>query len=868
MSGLQLKNQIIEWLGAQPYWFQFAGNQILEGSEIDETLLESTYRFFKEENGLKESETEQIPIVFNKIALAEAAVVSDLSLNEIKNIENVNALATGQSIEINKNLTIIYGNNGSGKSGYIRLLNNAFNSRGDKNILANVFSEVPDGGLPKCDFIFQSAYEPYEKSYPADKNSYEFSQFAVFDTQSVKVHLDNDNQLNFTPSGFDFFEKILQLFEKLKASLNIEISNNKPENNFKIHFQNENEIKLFIQALSNKSNDSTLRELANFTEAHASRIEEIKTKIVELKFLNIQGQISAFEKLQRELSEFRKQQQQILNLLTKENIEYYEGLIDSFISLQAVSTAEGIKSLEQYSIDLIGSQSWRNFIDAARSYSDDIEQTKWIEYLYPTENDHCIFCLQPLAEKEITLINIYWKLLKSQAENELNRTKQTTKSVITELKRIKIAKFDESISLYTYLYKLSPELTTKWKGLVVALETVKDNIIQNLENRNKELPINPITESTDEFEEISVHIQKEIEVLLIKKPDQEIAALTTQLNHITDKSLLSKLLTQILDLIKKYKWAFAAENSLVAFRTNSLTAFQGFLFELHITEAYTKTFIAECSFLNAPPFVEILQQNKKLRTFRKLSIANKAASQILSEGEQRAISLADFLTEVQLNPNNRGVIFDDPVTSLDHQRRAIIADRLVKLSESKQVIIFTHDLLFVNFLKNISSGSSIQSQYHWMEKFSEYTGVVSNNNNPATEGDYKTIKFAEEAWKTSKNSPPEQREKILREGFSSLRTNYEYLIIFDLFKAVVLRFDERVSVERLKEVVVLPEFTQKLIDKVGKLSRYIEAHLHSDTFVFTKPTSEDLKKEIDEFQNLKNELADMRKAILKATVMP
>lgn len=260
--------------------------------------------------------------------------------------------------------------------------------------------------------------------------------------------------------------------------------------------------------------------------------------------------------------------------------------------------------------------------------------------------------------------------------------------------------------------------------------------------------------------------------------------------------------------------------------------------------------------------VDIIQQNSRMKSSRKLQIANFSASQILSEGEQRAISLADFLTEVQLNPNNTGVIFDDPVTSLDHQRKRIIAKRLVELSQNKQVIIFTHDLLFVNYLKNITLQLEVPFKCHWIEKISEFSGIISNNNSPATEGDYKTLKFANDAWELSRKASPEEREKILKDGFAALRTNYEYLIIFDLFKEVVLRFEERVSVERLKEVVVLPDFTSKLITKVGTLSRYIEAHLHSDLYVETKPTSDDLKREMEDFTAIKKELSELRKSVL------
>ena len=38
---------------------------------------------------------------------------------------------------------------------------------------------------------------------------------------------------------------------------------------------------------------------------------------------------------------------------------------------------------------------------------------------------------------------------------------------------------------------------------------------------------------------------------------------------------------------------------------------------------------------------------------------------ILSEGEKRAVALADFLTEVALDTTSRSIILDDPVTSFD-----------------------------------------------------------------------------------------------------------------------------------------------------------------------------------------------------------
>jgi energy-coupling factor transporter ATP-binding protein EcfA2 len=856
MSEIPLKNQIINWLKNQQYWFQYSGNEILEGNEISEKLVEETYTYFKEDLGLIER-NEKTPIDFKEITTTSSEISKKLFLKSIHSLENVNALASGQSIEINPNLTIIYGNNGSGKSGYTRLLNNAFISRGDKHILGNVFLES-ETGLPKCSFTFEDEDKIFEKVFPDDLSSNEFYKFSCFDTQSVKIHLDNDNQLNFTPNGFDFFDKVLLLFDAIREKLNTEIQNKKVPNNFIIHFQNENSVKNLITSLGTKTDKEELIRLSTFSEEDKIQLEKVSSRIVELRTLNIQVQITGLEKLQRELLSFIHRQQTTLNLLTKEKVDLALELIKNHTELQQLSKEQGVKSLENYDIKLVGKGQWRDFIISAKNYSMAIEKARDNVH-YPSDNEHCLFCLQPLNDAQIELIETYWNLLKSEAEREMNRTSQKIKDIVKELRGLIPVKFDDTINLYNYLVAFNPTLVSKWKTIVDNSEKVKNNLIQNLENINIDLPVSSFNYNTNEFQIASIQIQKEIDTLSIKKPDQEIASLTFQMLLLKDRLLLNQLLPKIQDYIENENWIEKAENSISSLRTNSITTLQGNLFSQHITEKYTEVFNEECEKLDAPKIVNISQQSSKAKTFRKLQIKKQVASQILSEGEQRAISLADFLTEIQLNPNNKGVIFDDPVTSLDHTRRAIIAKRLAELSKDRQVIIFSHDLLFVNFLKSYVEYENINFQCHWIEKISEKVGIISNNNSPATEGDYKTTKNALEAWNLSRKSEPQAREKALKDGFASLRTNYEYLVIFDLFQKVVLRFEERVSIERLKEVVIVPEFTNKIIEKVGLLSRYIEAHLHSDTFISTKPTSEDLKKEIDDFQKLKTELSEIRK---------
>ena len=78
-------------------------------------------------------------------------------------------------------------------------------------------------------------------------------------------------------------------------------------------------------------------------------------------------------------------------------------------------------------------------------------------------------------------------------------------------------------------------------------------------------------------------------------------------------------------------------------------------------------------------------------------------SQILSEGEARVIAIAGFLAELRLAPNANAVVFDDPVSSLDHVFSRRVAARLAKEGVQRQVIIFTHNIALLMEIKDAAT---------------------------------------------------------------------------------------------------------------------------------------------------------------------
>lgn len=824
MTEIPLKNKIIAWLKGCDYWFQYAGNRLIEGEQISDELIEKTYQLFKEDFALKDIDEDRDSIIFNEIEIDTSAVERRLHLRLIKEIENVNALAVGQSIPINSNLTIIYGGNGAGKSGYIRLLNNAFSSRGDKQILHNVFVDSV-AGEPACKFTFQADAEPYDLTYPLHKANFEFSQYSVFDTHSIRALLEQDNKLDFTPIGFEFFEKVLELYEAIKVKLNKEITTNKPINEFAKFFVNENELKNLVTTLGAKTKVDELKKLGEYTEESSAKLAEFTTKREELKALDIPKKITELQKLKAQLLDFSKKQQAVFDNLRSENIEYYNSIISSFHKFDNLAKQEGLISLEKYNIEGLGSKEWKEFIRASKNYTLTFEMHKE-ENTYPSEKEKCIFCLQPLSEMENTLIHSYWSLLKSEAEGELNRTIKTIQEIEVKLKQLSFINFDETTALFEYIRNNDETFAAKWKDVVATSRKAIHNIITNLENRNVDLPMTYFEDSTKEFDGFITKLDTTINDLFEKNPAKEITELDKQIQFYTDKSLLNKLLKEVLLFVETHKWAEKAEKSISALNTKAVTIKQGELFAIHITDKYTDLFSRECELLNAPKVVQIAQRNTKGSTLRKLKVAGKGANSILSEGEQRAISLSDFLTEVQLNPNNKGVFFDDPVTSQDHYRREKIAERLVDLASQKQVIIFTHDIAFFIRLRIFAESKNIPHGFITIRNAGGKTPGVINQDLPWIAQPVKqrigTLKDRLVRLKKIEQSGNEDEYLFeAKSWYELLREAWERAVEERLFKGVIERFLLGVQTQKLKKVNITDELLSDIEKGMTESSSWI-----------------------------------------------
>lgn len=151
--------------------------------------------------------------------------------------------------------------------------------------------------------------------------------------------------------------------------------------------------------------------------------------------------------------------------------------------------------------------------------------------------------------------------------------------------------------------------------------------------------------------------------------------------------------------------------------------------------------------------------------------------EVLSEGEQRALALASFMAEVSLVEGHGAIIFDDPMSSLDHAHRERVARRLVQEASKRQVIVFTHDLPFALHLADEASVQKVEASAMSVRRVRQRAGLVFPElpfaGIKVNERLERIKKMATEADGALDAGEVERSENLVRTGYGRLRETWE-----------------------------------------------------------------------------------------------
>lgn len=808
-------------------WQKFILGIIVNSTRITDIQIDQAYQLFLKDHNLASF---SVDIEVPQIITGRPSTASPLPvlLVGIRELRSINALPSNFELTFSNGLTVIYGRNGAGKSGVVRLLSNACFSRMHHIVLPNIYDVNVSQSIPGAEVIMNTGSGNESVTINIDDVAVntELKRISVFDSHVARNHLAEQGPIRFKPTGFDVFPEMARVYNLLVTRLNTDITGKTRENSFERSFiGSESPVSRFIATLSASTDLTILRTFANFEDSESARLEEVLRQIKELQSQSVVGAISQLESARRDIILLITDLRESCRLLSEEKRVEFRSQLSDFTTKAKAVTEQGMGSFNTDHFKKIGTIEWEAFISAAQNLAI-TESTN-----YPQEKDHCLLCHNQLDDTSVNLIRRYWGFLASDSKLQLEQSSKIIDNTVLSLQNIKLEFFSEGMSIRAHIERLSPVLVKQTSDLLLALQIDRDKIIHELQNGYLITPTSTYNDLSASYTEIVAQIDADIARLREQTKEAALQSLESERVFLSHKQILNQLLPDVERFVADLDWIDKASGAPKrSLNSRHITDKEAQLFASLIAEEYRGRFSYECELLACELPVELRTQGSRGQTVKSLSMkGNHSPEKVLSEGEQRAVALADFLTEIALNPANAGIVVDDPVTSQDHERKEKIAERLVNESSVRQVIIFTHDLVFLNMLVAAAKEAKVEILTHWLHRDSNgRPGVVSLNDSPDLAPQYRNTQKAVSTLSQAKIERGSQQEQLVRRGMSELRRTIEEVVPHYLFKEVLRRWTDRVLVTSLKKINWDHVLVKEIEDIYEELSALIEGHTHTD----------------------------------------
>jgi len=145
------RSALADWANRSDEWTRFIVRQVLStGRPLASNDVDYAYSLFRQEKSLDE----RVLPLEAQLEVEASQDVADLPLaiTKVSDITGVNALVSGAVIEPHAGLTILFGENGTGKTGYARIFKALADSRTADVILGDITGAGEEGHSARIAF--------------------------------------------------------------------------------------------------------------------------------------------------------------------------------------------------------------------------------------------------------------------------------------------------------------------------------------------------------------------------------------------------------------------------------------------------------------------------------------------------------------------------------------------------------------------------------------------------------------------------------------------------------------------------------------------------------------------------------------------
>ena len=819
---------IFEWSQSRPLWQRDALRRIVQKVSLDDQDVSDIYELLK---ATTDDEKAKAKPLLEEHLPNEQAISDPIQLEMISDIKGVNNLAEGQKINFSpKGITVVYGDNGAGKSGYTRILKNACRARHRSAVLPNVFSTTQSPEMSSLITYSVGDETGRECNWQNEDTPHsQLSGISVFDRECASVHIQKKNEVAYRPFGLDIPDTLADVSKSLEAKLKedkqiLEKSRNAV-------FQNtpwslNTAIGKGISALTKDTNLQELSDLLTLTPEEEERLSYLTT--------SLSNDVS---KASKELDDYAGNIESLMSAMESIAVKIGGDIIDSLVKLkdeseklQDAANVTATNFFADNALSGVGEKIWQELWYSARKYS---EEAAYVDRKFPASepSDKCLLCQQPLGEVGARNITKFDEFVRSDIQERANTAKAKLK--------LANSKFPSSIRLgnswrtIKQLRMDNPSLSKICMSFYAQARCRVNSTLKLVSGCAVEVTSLPEIPS-DELKSFATVCRAKAKELREAVDADKHAALLAEKNELLDRKTVRGYLDTIQDEIKRLQNISRIDELLAETNTRSITTLGNSIADDVVTPHLRDSFLKEViGFVGNRFRVEIKRSGGSYGSpeykVSFLSDPKRDVSTVLSEGEQTCVAIASFLAEQSTANHKSALVFDDPISSLDHKWRSVVAQRIVKEGKDRQVVVFTHDLVFLNDLEDFSERYGVSFESRHLDRRSDIVGLV----NDSLPWDGMKImaridaleKDAREIARNRIHLTDEEYKAEARSFYSKLRTSWERALEEVGLAHTVMRHRDYINPKSLNNISALElSDCREWNRNYGICCDYVEAH--------------------------------------------
>jgi len=866
---MTLLSDILTWTESRPMWQRDACRRLLYNeSGLTDVDYSELFALLKKENQIEtKSAVDAVPLSSDHLP-AELARSETVILVSLRELENVNQIPQDHALTFSATgITVIYGGNGSGKSGYARVIKRACRARDQSEpIHPNANDPAASSQIPSAKFLISVAGASEEIAWSRDSTPHHrLSTISVFDSRCARAYITAEQDVAYLPYGLDLVENLANMvLPKLSEMLEAEISSINVDTLPFQHLIGETKVGEAIQDLSFESDDQAIVSLGTLSEDESKKLTDLKNA---LKETNPLAKAKEFRRLALRLKTYDEKLAKTLVWVSNEAVAKLQCMAEErkLAEEAEAKAADTLLSGEEL-LPGTGSQAWRLLFQAAKRYSTEVAYSG--AEFPPAQGKVCPLCQEELSDLGTQRLKRFDEYIKDDIAKTADMARQKV-----EAAKVKIEAADMQIVV-------EEALRDELNGLDNSILTIIDSFQESILSRRalmldclqtpkwEEMPI--LSESPRaRVRQIAADQLRAHRTLVRAANQEERKKLEGELTELSARQNLAECLPAVVDLLGRMRKKAALEKCRSSLKTRPISDKSKEFATAAVTDELRRALDAEFAALGIGHIkTKLKERTAKGKVLHQLKLdlpTKNRVEEILSEGEQRAIALGSFFAELALANHQCGIVFDDPVSSLDHWRRCNVARRLVEEARIRQVIVFTHDTSFLGQLCDEIDAAEIPSLMSFLEWRDGFPGCV-NSGLPWDHQGYKArVNALEQAQskllKTWPAYPGEKEISDLRLQYDRLRATLERVIQDVVFNGVVKRYRDWIRVDSLEDVVGFDRAEYRAIEKLHKrCCDFVTAHDQSSAKAAPIPSATDLGSDIAALKAIVETIKNRRKA--------